>query len=382
MGESNLGYRGYGSSGDGSQTHQVSGNARRGAWAFSAHGKFNRYEDLRAGSPVGQQIPTGYDGWDGSLNATYQMGGNKRLRFINTISDARHVPRTDRIQSGRDLLWEYSPQKLRIHGMRFEMQSSSKWIDFLDVGLGHFHQEEGTRRISSGDPDRLSETFTTVGTTQVNGTFTKILPKAKLIYGFDFQSDSLDASGVETNLVAQQSQTVAGKFPGDSGYQSIGTFATMDRQINDRQRLQLGLRQTWVHLEGTLNQPIGAVDERYSQFTPSLSWSIEAENHFLSLAVSQGFRAPNLEDALSLGPSNRGFDAPNPDLEPETLRNFELNYRWRHSGGLFQATVFRGYYQKLIERVAGTYLGQTVYEGEPVFILDNNRQRQKLRVCL
>jgi len=367
----NIAYHGLVSSADGTNTHRVTGHASAGRFFVQAHASFNNYADLEAADPVDAQFPTGYEGWDASLKATYKFDEDRRLRLINSLSDARDVPRTDRVQSGRDLLWNYDPQKLRIHGLRYEGKLTSSIADFMDLGLGYLRQDEGTRRISVGSPDRLTVDSTAVDTLQFNGTFTKIAARTQWVYGFDAQQDELNTSAFRRSLTDGATTPLQAKFPGDSAYRSIGAFVTADVDLGANHHLKLGLRQTAAELEGTLEAPIGRVDERYDKLTPSATWYLARDQVFLSAGVSQGFRAPNLEDALALGPSNAGFDAPNPGLEPESVWSYEVNGRWRDERRLVQLSLYTSRFEDLINRVPGSYQGSDTFDGEPVFILDN-----------
>jgi len=371
LGEPNLQYRGYLSSSDQTHTQQISGHGNKNNLFVQGHFKFNSYENLEAADPVGEQIPTGYDSWDGSLNFTYKPNAENRIRFINTNSHASNVPRTDRIQSGRDLLWEYHPQKMQLHGLRYESETARSFSDFMDLGVGYMRQEEGTRRISTGNPNRLTEDHTLVETLQLNGTFTKLTQKVQWIYGFDHQADQVDANATQTLLNEDTTNDTDAKFPNDSAYNTYGLFAVADTSLTDHMRVKVGLRQTWAHLEGTLGEPIGLVDETFNQLTPSLTWSLDKDHYFFSLGASQGFRAPNLEDSLALGPSNSGFDAPNPNLQPEELWSYEANFRYRTETSFFEANAYTSQYSNLIEKVPGSWQGSNTFDGEPVFILDN-----------
>lgn len=371
LGPANVTYRGFLSTADGTHTHRVNGHGNVGDTFFSAHLQQNDYQDLEAGGDFGEQLATGYDSWDGSFQATHLLNENRRLRLINTISEAQNVPRTDRIVSGRDILWEYHPQKQRLHGLRYEETRASGMFDFMDVGLGYLEQDEGTRRISSSSPNRLREERTLVDTWQFNGTFTKLQGPIRWVYGFDTQWDAVDSTGLTRDLSTDEVSAAPGKFPNDADTNTMGLFGTAAWQLAPRQEVKLGLRQTIVNLTGTLAPPIGQVDEDYDQLTPSLAWHWDSDQVFVGLNISQGFRAPNLEDALALGPSNQGFDAPNPGLAPETLWNYEAILRWRAPYGVVQTSLYTARYEDLIERVPGTYQGDDTYLGEPVFILDN-----------
>lgn len=371
LGEPNLRYRGFLSTADGTHTQRVSGHGGKDRWFFQGHLKYNDYQDLDAPDPVGEQIPTGYSSWDGSANLTFKLDEQRRFRLINTHSDAEHVPRTDRVQSGRDLLWEYHPQKLSLHGLRYESRPKNGFLDFMDLGVGYLRQEEGTLRISSSSPNRLRATHTLVDTFQVNGTLTKITKKIQWVFGFDGQWDRVEDSAFNTSLPDLLVSAAVTKFPEDARYRTLGAFLVSDIHIQGRHYLKAGLRQTMAELQGSLDAPIGKVDERYNQLTPSLTWSVVGDTSFFSLGVSQGFRAPNLEDTLSLGPSNQGFDAPNPNLQPEKLWSYEINLRKELGGQLIQASLYTSRYEGLIEKVPGAFEGEHTFQGESVFILDN-----------
>lgn len=365
-----FGYQGSISSADQTQGHTLTSAFGNSKWAFSSHFKFNDYRDLQAADPIGDQRATGFDAWDGSFNFSYRINDTLRLRAINTYSKAENVPRTDRIVSGRDLLWEYNPQIQQLNGIRLESTKQRAWADYFELGVGYLRQREGTERISARRPERLTITNTEVDTIQANATFRKVNQKVVLVYGFDFQADGVDASGTRSENGAP-AFAIDGKFPNDAAFQSMGLFASADFSLSARQRLRAGLRQTFTSLEGTLDQPIGFVDQDNDQLTPSLTWSWEDQNWWVSLGASQGFRAPNLEDTLSLGPSNQGFDAPNPSIEPEILWSYDLTIRWRNERHFITTTAYTSRYDELIEKIPGTYLGSAEFEGEPVFILDN-----------
>lgn len=370
-GGDNLHYQGFYSTADGTNTHQVRATGRRGNLSLGGHFSFNDYSDLEAGGDLGEQIATGYDAWDGSMNLTWDLGEGRKLRMINSISDARDVPRTDRIISGRDLVWAYDPQKFQLHGLRYEASLNSKFVDFMDVGLGFMASEEGTRRISAGSPDQQRDEFTFVDTWQVNGTFTKLTGHVQWVWGFDTQTDVVDGFGEQIDLITGAVSPRGGKFPDDSDYESLGVFVAPVIQLTRDADLRLGLRYTDAGLTGTLEEPIGFVDQRFSQLTPSATFSWTMGQHFFSVGASQGFRAPTLEDSLSLGFSNQGFDAPNPDLEPEQLWSYEATWRMRTTKSLLQATAYTSRYTDLMDKVPGTWRGSDTFEGEQVFILDN-----------
>ncbi len=85
--------------------------------------------------------------------------------------------------------------------------------------------------------------------------------------------------------------------------------------------------------------------------------------------IARGFRDPVLSDRYFRGPSGRGFITGNPDLEPESSRQFDLGLRYT-SARVRAATYFYDYrIHDLIER----------YSTQTDFFFFRNRGRARLR---
>lgn len=362
-------YEGSWSSADNTQSHTLEGSYQFGDLSIAGHVTFNDYADLR--SADGPQVPTAYSTWDGSFQVQYRFDDMSRLRFMNLGSTAENVPRTDRILAGKDLLWEYSPQNFNLNGVRYDKILDQSFADYLDFGYAYSNNYEGTRRISTKDPDRLEEERADVDTHQVDLTLSGANQGWDWSYGFDAQWDQVAAWGRVTDLTSNTVTGTEGKFPNDGEYRAMGAFAMVKRRLTDSQNIRFGLRYTDFWMTGTLDEPIGKAVLQDQHLTPSLYYNNQRGPWQVAAGISQGFRAPNLEDALSAGFSNKGFDAPNPNLGAEQLWNYEIGIRYRNPlwhGGI---TLYTSRYDNLIERVPGSYQGQTTYQGEPVFMMDN-----------
>jgi outer membrane receptor protein involved in Fe transport len=84
-------------------------------------------------------------------------------------------------------------------------------------------------------------------------------------------------------------------------------------------------------------------------------------------AVSQGFRAPNVDDVSTLGRFDFGVEAPSPDLQPETSTSYELGWKSSTSHLATAVAVYRTNLSDMIERVPAEYRGSSVYEGQRVY---------------
>ncbi len=78
----------------------------------------------------------------------------------------------------------------------------------------------------------------------------------------------------------------------------------------------------------------------------------------LAFTFSQGFRAPNLNEAVMLGDTGKYFHIPNPDLGPERSNTFELLVRGRLWRLTFGGAAYVSVLHDLVRRE------ETLWEGE------------------
>ncbi|MDR1076448.1 MAG: TonB-dependent receptor [Xanthomonadaceae bacterium] len=150
----------------------------------------------------------------------------------------------------------------------------------------------------------------------------------RLLLGVDYQhreEDALyDLNGVLSDF---------GSMPNE--YDDMGIFIQHEsRYFDDRLALQLGGRYD------KFKRKVLGVPENYDngQFSPRIGVSFELFPQFNLLAnYSESFRAPTPHETSSVGPLNINYwYLPNPDLKPETSREYELGFSWRKQG-LFTA---------------------------------------------
>jgi len=87
----------------------------------------------------------------------------------------------------------------------------------------------------------------------------------------------------------------------------------------------------------------------------------------VALTFSQGFRAPNLQEAVMLGDTGKFFHIPNDSLEPESSDTFELTTNARISRLRIGCSGYVSVLDDLIKRVPATWQGQTVVNGKDVY---------------
>jgi len=333
---------------------------------------------MRGGRETGIQKPTGYSEWSASLGLLLKPEENQRWSFSYQITRQDDVPRTDRIVAGKDSLYNYDPQHRELILARFEgFQLIPVW-DRINLALSWNHQREGRRIIRGYDTNLVQEYLDDVQTVGFTAEARSLLGKNDLlIYGIENYTDFVKSEGWETDLTLSDRRENSGKFPEDGRHLSMGLFLQDEHLFSPSMKLIGAARLSSFHLSGTPQGPFGNVSLHNTMITGSLQTRFQlGENDYFFAGLSQSFRSPNMEDALATGLSNKGYDVPNPDLDPETSWGLECGLKTegavtRDFFYKADATTYVTLIDDLIERTPTSFVGSDSLDGAPVFHNEN-----------
>lgn len=154
------------------------------------------------------------------------------------------------------------------------------------------------------------------------------------------------------------------RYPDGSEYVLSGIFGQVDFAPSNRFTLEYGLRYSHTYA----NIPFEGLNSarRYSRFTDDfgqfthalgLSYNITDDLSLLS-NISTGFRAPNISDLSEIGIRRSDqFQTPNPELRPETTRNFDIGLMFDNNVYRVELYTFWLHYADKITRIeTGNYV--------------------------
>jgi outer membrane receptor protein involved in Fe transport len=355
----------------------------------TAGATYKTFDDLRAGQgagdPVGavdqggRQVPTGYDEYDISFTMNSRLSDHETLDFLYLYSQAWEVPRSDVLipnderPVAPDLRRDFDPQILRWYEARYRYGNAGELVERFEAKVMFANPEETRRRIRTSDPD-----------TQVNETDEILTPGIGLQWDLRVAEDHLLTTGAEGYYEQVRSSResvdlttgavdsdLPGRFPDGSVYQSYGVYAQDEWQIAEDWRWTGGLRYSLFKMRLDFEDltigpvgPIGTQSETFDDltFATGLTHRV-SESTWVYGSISQGFRAPNLDDVAVLGDFASGERVPNLDLDPETVWSFEAGAkhrgpRWRGGGAAAAA-----FYDNLFDtEVAFTAGGQEFFQ--------------------
>lgn len=335
-------------------------------WAFLSSISYSDFGDLRMGSkgpddylrnfyiqtingediqtpndkPLVQK-PTGYDQlslaqkvrfmpneiWDFQLNLLY-----------SETSDYSRYDRLTRTRNGnlRDAEWYYGPQVWFSGNLQLERKSRSLFYDdskFI-IAYQHFEESRFNRSVNSTS---LFNTEEKVDALSANLDFTKNINAIDLFYGIEYVHNTVNSSGIVTNIEIQEEEETASRYPDGSTWQSYAAYTSLLWKMSPKLTFQSGLRYSQFQIDATFDNqfydfPFQKTQINTGNLTGSIGLAYQASDILgLRTNFSTAFRAPNIDDIGKIFESEPGsVVVPNPDLKAEYSYNGEvgatLNY--------------------------------------------------------
>lgn len=317
-----------------------------GIFAGGGYGNFNDLDiggapDAPAGFDPGRQPATSWRYSSADLKFNYALTDFDEMIVAFQHYEGEDIFRTDRFPQNRETIFD--PQQRDLMYVRFQGEDCCGWLNSYQI-TGSIHRtKEG--RIDSrpiGTLDAIREfTDEQSGVSAVFGT--DLGCGGWLTYGVDWYHDEIDSSINNPDADNDQPQ-----FPNDAWYSRYGVFLQWEGDITCRLRANAGVRYEHIATAATVivdqGPPIttSKIDPEYQDWVGSFGLTYEV-NSCLNLvgSISEGFRAPNLDDLTALNDNVFvGTQVPNPDLDPETSITYEVGAKLDYSRFRGQAFVW------------------------------------------
>jgi outer membrane receptor protein involved in Fe transport len=318
------------------------------------------FGDLHAGA--GPQSHTGYGQYGGDAQVRVALGPGRWFSAGVTRLRQFHAPRTDVLRAGADLEHQWSPEGRDLIYTQFNQTNISRHLDAMQVTVSWQRPVEQLYRVLASDPGVERQHLDAVHTHSVSAQFSYIpRPSHVLTYGFEFASDRAVSRRTDLELATGLRRPAKGNYPDGSRFSSAALFIQDEAEITRRVHAVLGLRHDWFRLGADTSDAVTGdfnIDTRSAALTGSGYVLIDLAPSLAAVfGVSQGFRAPNLDDSTVLGGSGNRFEVPNPDLEPERGVSQEYGLRVKSKRGSGSIVFFHDGYRGLIGRAPGLFNG-------------------------
>ncbi|HVG93530.1 MAG TPA: TonB-dependent receptor [Planctomycetota bacterium] len=350
-----------------------------GSWqGLGFTGGFNghRFEDLRIGDGETQD-QTAYRGLGADLLLETSPGPGQRLAIAYQWFEDRDVPRTDAVESGRNLLFQFDPQRRQILYADWRGDRPGAFLESWRLNANVQRWDEGRIEIRPNRPDVERHLYDRVDTWGVFGHVT-LRPHCdhRVTAGFELYHDDVYSRRTDVDNVLETETAGQARYPTGSTWTPFGVYVQDEWSPTSCVLVVAGLRYSRYDLhtsERTDSNPdIPTADNVTDQVTGSLAVSVEVARGIRPYAsIAQGFRAPNVDDTTVFDRAASGIEVPNADLEPEEVLAYEVGVKADRGTWHGGTSVFYSDFKNLIQRVPGTWQGSPEIDGLPVSTREN-----------
>lgn len=335
-------------------------------WAALVSGTYTDYDDLRMGSKARDEYKrpeyVGKKAFDDTdhivqnsnkliqkYTAFSQFNILGKLRYrpsdkTELILSANHsqtsdIPRYDRlIVYKNDKLrygeWYYGPQVWSMFSGQLNLRPGSGPADKINIQTAFQKYAESRYDRAIDNPDRNGRKED-LSIYSFNIDMAKYLdPENEMFYGLESYYNLINSEGSVYNLTTGSTETIPSRYPGDSDYGSAAAYVSYKHRWQEKLILQAGTRYTYTWMSGDFSQnDYGFPFDGFNLTNSALIGNIglvwhPSETWQVNMDLSSGFRSPNIDDVAKVFDSEPGnVIVPNPDLEPEYTRTFDMEIK-------------------------------------------------------
>ncbi len=310
-------------------------------------GSFLNVRDLDTGWDFGRQPGTNYQQWAGDVKFNYLLDRSRMLTVSLQHFQQDDLPRSDRFPgypgdlNGSNNFGNarfFDPQQRDLGYLRYQALNPIPAIDALTVTASYHRQREVQQR---GVPTvRFQETD--VETLGVQAVAVKDLDwVGKWTSGVDWYYDDVDS---------RFGGTASGPIvPDDAWYQRMGWFLNWDVALTERLDAVAGVRYENINTAGTPVVEVGGIDTplfinpNYHDWVSQVGvvYELRPSLHLVG-SISEGFRAPNLDDLMANNPNvlQQGQSIPSLDLRAERSIHYEVGFKTNYNRLRTQTFVY------------------------------------------
>jgi hemoglobin/transferrin/lactoferrin receptor protein len=314
--------------------------------------RINDKDSLVKNSDRYLQVQSGYTQYDLMQKFLFQQNANLSHGINIQYSTSTDVPRYDRLTdpSGTGLKyaeWYYGPQTRLLTAYDLNLKNGTGFFDAMHFGLNFQDVIESrhTRRFNNNNLQHRNEHVNVIG---MNLDFQKRLGSHNLRFGLDGQYNTLKSTADNENITTGESKPLDTRYPdGNNRMTNAAIYLSHTWEINDELTLVSGLRAGIISLHSSFKDtsffklPFKEADQNNTVISGNLGIiNTPSDDLKLSLLVSTGFRAPNVDDLAKVFESAPGnVIVPNTSLKPEKTitteagltKIFNTRSRWENT---------------------------------------------------
>ena len=338
------------------------------ALASSFSAEYMQTGDRRIGG--GERIsPSGYESKAARWVLSATPTDNRAWLFDVQYLEQPETPRIDELVPGfgqtepSSSEFLFAPnRRVFAHG-KYTIKDGLGGLDWrTDVAWQRIDDDRITRDYEATDRRREANSSDLYGLTF---SASRVTDNGSWIVGTEFYDDKVQSQRIEEDLLTGATQEQAARFPDGSKVRQVALFGNLQRQLNERNNLSVGVRVT--NDDVTLPQTLvsAAADINNTDLSGDLGWIFDLSERWQLIAnMGLGFRAPNVFDLGSFGnrPGNR-FNVPNTMLDSERVTQADIGVRYRSEQARIDVMMYSLQYE---DRITSVDTGVVTPEGRDV----------------
>ncbi len=388
------------------KTGHLSLNLANNKWAFLTMITYSNFNNLRMGShgndfylrpdyveeingsdsivknpnPLIQKY-SGYSQLNATQKIRYNINNHSSLKLNFYYSGTSDVPRYDRLiqKKGGKLKyaqWYYKPQQWMMFSTQYRNHKKTHFSDNYKIIFAYQYVTEGRNDRKFGK-SWLRKRVEKVAIPSLNIDIDKSIGNnGHLFYGFESVYNFVASTGEKKNIYTGETKPTATRYPdGGTKYFSGALYLTYkDNFANNVFTFQTGIRTSYSYINARFNDtsryhfPYTAIVLNNGAVTGNMGIVYHPEGWKLSINLSSGYRAPNLDDVAKVFDSEPGnVVVPNQGLKPEYVYNIDFSVDKSFQDLVHvEATAFYSYLRNAMVRRNFTLNGadSILYDGE------------------
>jgi len=328
---------------------------------------YRRFGDLVGGDTTGIQSPSGYSEWSFDAKGKFAVRKNMQLTLAHQFLQQHHVPVYHKVKLENFSSNEFDPQERRLSYGRLNASSPKSWIKEIELIASWQQTSEGRSSIKNGSASLRKEKdgINTLGLTiDVSSKFSKLWSANS---GMELYHDNVKSKRDEINIQTGSVLRKRGLYPDDSKYGNYSVYSLHHYQF-----------QNWIIDAGvrwnTFDIRISDTTLGKIKITPqalvgnvAVMYTIK-RRHNIYFTLSNGYRAPNVDDMGTLGIVDFRYEVPANDLRPEKSKHAEMGYKFKSNK--WDGTI-AAYYMSLTNLITRIKMDGYIINGYPVYTKQN-----------
>lgn len=319
-------------------------------FAFIVGGSQKQFGDLKGGDTTDFQRPSGYGEKAFDVKLMGNMGSNWVITSSYQWLRQHDVPIFHKYQLENFAVNNSDPLTRGFGYLKVNKVFNARFVKELDLFISNQAIEDSRytrKKTSQVLRSELDQINTISGGIDL---LTEILPEWVINSGVEVYADKVESSRTDRNITGGSTTSSRGLYPTGARYSNLAIYSLHHLSFG-KLKIEGGLRYNIYRAtikEATLGRIV--LTPHALVFQGGLNYQIfKGLNIYAN--ISDGFRAPNIDDLGTLGIVDFRYEVPSYDLRPERSINHELGIKYLSRTISGSVAFFRTSLLNLISRV-------------------------------